>query len=312
MEESPSSPTSRLKFLCSYGGRILPRPSDGLLRYVGGETRVLAVHRSITFAELKEKTAGMFNADVVVKYQLIADDLDALVTVKTDDDLYHMLDEYDRRPRSPTVASSPRFRLFLFPASAASPQAAEAVAPLEQRYVEAINGGLPIPAPHHTSRPHFSTASSAATSPTSTTDSSAAPLHVRANAGRGAIGGGIGGGGMHRVRSTPNLGDGRSGSQPGSPRAYLRPSTGFGYGGGAGWRMGSGVRQELNVGGCMCGNGSSSSQVNRRYYVCSSPTTGGSPLGSLAEGSPPRRGGQGFHVGPPPPFAAPLRRPIWE
>lgn len=40
----------RFKILCSFGGRIMPRPSDGALKYIGGETRVLAVHRSIPFA----------------------------------------------------------------------------------------------------------------------------------------------------------------------------------------------------------------------------------------------------------------------
>lgn len=39
-----------IKFLCSYGGKILPRYPDGKLRYLGGETRVIAVHRSISFA----------------------------------------------------------------------------------------------------------------------------------------------------------------------------------------------------------------------------------------------------------------------
>lgn len=39
-----------LKFLCSYSGKILPRSSDGVLRYVGGLTRVLAVDRSISYA----------------------------------------------------------------------------------------------------------------------------------------------------------------------------------------------------------------------------------------------------------------------
>jgi len=38
------------KFLCSYNGKILPRYPDGKLRYVGGETRVLAVDRAISFA----------------------------------------------------------------------------------------------------------------------------------------------------------------------------------------------------------------------------------------------------------------------
>lgn len=44
--------TNTVKFLCSYGGKILPRHPDGKLRYVGGETRVLAVDRSTSFAGL--------------------------------------------------------------------------------------------------------------------------------------------------------------------------------------------------------------------------------------------------------------------
>ncbi|MBA0556583.1 hypothetical protein Golob_026669 [Gossypium lobatum] len=41
-----------IKFLCSYGGKIVPRYPDGKLRYYGGETRVLAVDRSIPFSGL--------------------------------------------------------------------------------------------------------------------------------------------------------------------------------------------------------------------------------------------------------------------
>ena len=44
-----SKPTT-IKFLCSYGGKILPRYPDGKLRYLGGETRVVAVDRSIPFS----------------------------------------------------------------------------------------------------------------------------------------------------------------------------------------------------------------------------------------------------------------------
>lgn len=44
------APAATIKFLCSYGGKILPRHPDGKLRYVGGETRVLAVDRSISFS----------------------------------------------------------------------------------------------------------------------------------------------------------------------------------------------------------------------------------------------------------------------
>ena len=49
---SLSSPTGgeRVKLFCSQGGKILPRPTDGSLKYVGGETRVVAIPRSITFS----------------------------------------------------------------------------------------------------------------------------------------------------------------------------------------------------------------------------------------------------------------------
>lgn len=46
---SNSNSTKTVKFLYSYGGKILPRSTDGKLRYVGGLTRVLAVDRSVSF-----------------------------------------------------------------------------------------------------------------------------------------------------------------------------------------------------------------------------------------------------------------------
>jgi len=51
-DDSCGSSSNRVKFLCSYGGRILPRPGDGKLRYAGGDTRVVAASRSISFAGL--------------------------------------------------------------------------------------------------------------------------------------------------------------------------------------------------------------------------------------------------------------------
>lgn len=48
--DMPCSPRNKMKFLCSHGGKILPRPVDGNLKYVGGETRVVAVPRDITFS----------------------------------------------------------------------------------------------------------------------------------------------------------------------------------------------------------------------------------------------------------------------
>ena len=46
---NPTTTTKTVKFLYSYGGKILPRYSDGKLRYVGGFTRVLSVDRFISF-----------------------------------------------------------------------------------------------------------------------------------------------------------------------------------------------------------------------------------------------------------------------
>ncbi|KAG1363626.1 hypothetical protein COCNU_11G004530 [Cocos nucifera] len=146
-DEDSLSLKNRLKLLCSYGGKILPRPSDSQLKYIGGQTRVLVVPRSISFSGecTRMRIREMFNnAEVVMKYQIMPEDLHALVSVTCDEDLRHMLDEYDRQqPRSPS--NSPRFRLFLFstaPPPLSSPSDLAATPP-EQRYIEAINGGSP-------------------------------------------------------------------------------------------------------------------------------------------------------------------------
>lgn len=44
---APGSPVNKIKFLCSHGGKILPRWGDCHLKYVGGETRVISVPRDI-------------------------------------------------------------------------------------------------------------------------------------------------------------------------------------------------------------------------------------------------------------------------
>lgn len=49
-DSGASSPRNKVKFLCSHGGKILPKPGDGHLKYFGGETRVIAVPRDITFS----------------------------------------------------------------------------------------------------------------------------------------------------------------------------------------------------------------------------------------------------------------------
>ncbi|XP_047327294.1 uncharacterized protein LOC124930959 [Impatiens glandulifera] len=94
----PSSGTSdssstRIKVLCSFGGRILPRPSDCKLRYVGGETRILSINKDISWQELWQKIIVIYNQTHAIKYQLPGEDLDALVSVSCDEDLQNMIEE---------------------------------------------------------------------------------------------------------------------------------------------------------------------------------------------------------------------------
>ncbi|KAI4373814.1 hypothetical protein MLD38_011889 [Melastoma candidum] len=95
-----------IKFLCSYGGRIVPRHPDATLRYVGGVTRLLSVPRSLSFSELLVKMGELCGAAVSVRCQLPTEDLDALVSITCDDDLANLIEEYDR-------AAVPKIRAFL-------------------------------------------------------------------------------------------------------------------------------------------------------------------------------------------------------
>ncbi|OIV93051.1 hypothetical protein TanjilG_20713 [Lupinus angustifolius] len=108
---SQPDPKSTIKFLCSYAGKILPRHPDGKLRYVGGHTRVLAVNRTIPFAELLLKLEELCGTSVrQLRCQLPAEDLDALVSISSDEDLANLIEEYDHAP-SPSL----KVRVFLSP-----------------------------------------------------------------------------------------------------------------------------------------------------------------------------------------------------
>ncbi|GAB4828190.1 hypothetical protein Ancab_035107 [Ancistrocladus abbreviatus] len=132
----------KVKFLCSFGGKILPRPSDRKLRYVGGQTRIISVRRGVSFNELVQKMADTYGQPVIVKYQLPDEDLDALVSVSCPDDLENMMDEYEKLlERSPD--GSTKLRVFLFSASEVdSSSGMEFGDPHDsgQRYVDAVNG----------------------------------------------------------------------------------------------------------------------------------------------------------------------------
>lgn len=131
----------RVKLLCSYGGKILPRPTDNQLRYMGGDTRLITVSRDIHYHELLQKMAELYAQTHTIKYKLPEEDLDALVSVSSNEDVANMMEEYDRLQSS---EASPRLRLFLF-----SDMDHESVhlneslgdqRSTEQRYVDAVNG----------------------------------------------------------------------------------------------------------------------------------------------------------------------------
>ncbi|XP_022760862.1 uncharacterized protein LOC111307075 [Durio zibethinus] len=138
--------TSKMKFLCSFGGRILPRPNDGKLRYVGGETRIISIKKNLTWEELARKTAAICSQPHTIKYQLPGEDLDALISVCSDEDLHHMIEEYHELEMN---GGSQRLRLFLVSlVELESPSSLEGRTPrqhdIDYQYVFAVNGMLDV------------------------------------------------------------------------------------------------------------------------------------------------------------------------
>ncbi|MFS7966988.1 putative protein kinase TKL-Pl-6 family [Helianthus anomalus] len=126
----------RLKFLCSFNGSILPRPQDGKLRYVGGETRIVSVNRDIGFDELMGKMKELFEGASVLKYQQPDEDLDALVSVVNDDDVMNMMEEYEKLRSGDGFT---RVRLFLFSGVERDDSVHFVDRDNERRYVDALN-----------------------------------------------------------------------------------------------------------------------------------------------------------------------------
>ncbi|KAL8147084.1 hypothetical protein AgCh_004706 [Apium graveolens] len=105
------SSVRKIKILCSFGGKILPRPRDGKLRYVGGETRIIRLRKDISWEEIWQKTTTIYIYTHSIKYQLPGEDLDALVSVSTDEDLQNMMEECSVLGDG---EGSKKLRMFLF------------------------------------------------------------------------------------------------------------------------------------------------------------------------------------------------------
>lgn len=103
--------SKKMKILCSYGGKILPRPSDGKLRYVGGDTRIIRISKDISWQDLLQKTTSVNSQAHTIKYQLPGEDLDALVSVSCDEDLQNMMEECGVLEGA---EGSQKLRMFLF------------------------------------------------------------------------------------------------------------------------------------------------------------------------------------------------------
>ncbi|KAF3515656.1 hypothetical protein DY000_02064327 [Brassica cretica] len=82
---------AKVKIFCSFGGKILPRPGDSKLRYVGGETHIISVRKDISWLALRQKVLEVYYQTHVVKYQLPGEDLDALVSVTCEEDLQNIV-----------------------------------------------------------------------------------------------------------------------------------------------------------------------------------------------------------------------------
>ncbi|XP_056159746.1 uncharacterized protein LOC130135210 [Syzygium oleosum] len=145
-EHHPHDLHQRVRLMCSFGGKILPRPHDNLLRYVGGDTRIVAVQRATTFNALLNKLSKLSGTtNITVKYQLPNEDLDALISVTTDEDIENMMEEYDRVAQNQNPRTA-RLRLFLFNKGDDSRTSSigsllDGSSNREQWFLDALNGG---------------------------------------------------------------------------------------------------------------------------------------------------------------------------
>ncbi|XP_030455419.2 uncharacterized protein LOC115676615 [Syzygium oleosum] len=144
-DDDPLPP--KLRLMCSFGGHIIPRPHDKSLCYVGGETRIVAVDRRSSLADLSAGLSRtlLHGRPFGLKYQLPSEDLDSLISVTDDEDLLNMVDEYDR-------AASPlrpcRLRLFLFFAKPETPTSMGTLlddSKSETWFVDALNNASILP-----------------------------------------------------------------------------------------------------------------------------------------------------------------------
>ncbi|KAK4256566.1 hypothetical protein QN277_006273 [Acacia crassicarpa] len=137
-------PEEKVRLMCSYGGRFVPRPRDKWLCYVGGDTRIILLHRHSSLRDLSLLLSGtllLHGRPFILKYLLPGEDLDSLISIIHDEDLQLMIQEYDRVITSSSPLKPSRLRLFLFFSD--QPETATPIhshdAEQETRFVDATN-----------------------------------------------------------------------------------------------------------------------------------------------------------------------------
>lgn len=148
---SGSPQSGKLKLLCSFGGKILPRPGDGKLRYVGGETRIVSIGKNVTWKELMHKTFGICKQPHTIKYQLPGEELDALISVASDEDLQNMMEEHYGVEKADASQRLRLFLIFLNDSENPSLDSLGLQSNSEYQYVVAVNNMLD-PSPRKNSR----------------------------------------------------------------------------------------------------------------------------------------------------------------
>ncbi|CAH8387711.1 unnamed protein product [Eruca vesicaria subsp. sativa] len=117
-----STNNGKLRVMCRYGGSVVSLPHTKSPRYVGGDTRIVAVPPSAetSVASLVSHLAVALGISYgfKVKYQLPDQEVDSLISVETDEDVQIMMEEHGYLTCGEYSSSSvgkTRVRLFLFP-----------------------------------------------------------------------------------------------------------------------------------------------------------------------------------------------------
>ncbi|KAL0910919.1 hypothetical protein M5K25_019016 [Dendrobium thyrsiflorum] len=103
-----------VKLCCKFGGKLMPRLSDGALHYVGGRTHIMVFPRDITLQEFYCKMEDTYGGPVVICYKLSDQDLHTLISISSDEELDNMMEECDCLLEASEYESA-KVQVFLFP-----------------------------------------------------------------------------------------------------------------------------------------------------------------------------------------------------